>query len=453
MCVLRWTKILAAATAAFHAMHARALLLEKLSAGAYYLSANTCGPIDTEKATEAMARIDSDCRCTNPQSPNLSSLRKLADKILGSQNDKLVDRFFNYIGNERAQDLRCAARQVEKANDLPSKIYVLSELRAGINTAIKKLQSPQVVGKICPLTLEDLKYDYSPQTNPEYYTVCESLIRHRIAYESTLHSIAGVNVPDYRTFIEHEALRPKSEGLEERLNLAKARASAALRQAAQDFEKTARGENGKSFDRNARTALMNDPYAVQRAIEQEPVLKAVACKADAEYGKGATALDIGLTVGSLALTGGATAIARAGTLAGKVLRGATVARAEGLLYARTTRIIQISAAGLDTVGAYSSMDRECFSNKPAALIASTKDGKCSDQAQVKEAKQTQCALHAVLNSLQFAALASTIRSSKYIPLAAEERLAPPHGRTGLRKSSTAPNRATLDYTQHDQATY
>lgn len=408
----RWPKalfFLLVGTVATTTPRAHAGLLETLSSGAYYLALESCESIDEAAATEAIAGLERDCQCSKKEDP-ITPLRKITDFFFGP-NSKLENRFFNVLGHEHAKDLRCMARKVEEAGasgDVEKKLPLLKALRQDMQASLKALARPEVVGKICPTTLEDLKRDHNPSVNAPYFNACLKMIQSRTAYEAVVRSIPGSELPEFRGFLDSESLNQNPQGeAARRVGLATSRASTQLRELAQGYQ--------VPEERPLRIHLMTDPGLVQRVVEKsadQGAMRALACQSDARYGKGATRLDVGLTVGSVALTGGAALTARAGSLAHKVIQGTTMARAQGLVSARTAKVLQVSALAMDSVSAYSSIEAECLGGRSASQ---TKLGEsaCSEDSRGAEMAETNCVLAKTLAALQFGVLATTLVPKGY----------------------------------------
>lgn len=385
-------------------LRSRAGLLETLSAGAYYLSLESCESVDEAAATEAIAGLERNCQCASKED-SVTPLRKITDFVFGSSS-KLEDRFFEILGNEHGKDLRCMARKVEEAaanDDIQKKLPLLRTLRQNMQEALKEVARPDVVGKVCPLSLEDLRRDHNPDTNASFFNACQKTIQSRIAYEAVIRSIPGSELPDFRRFLDKESLaNGANREVSRRVGLAASQASTQLRELAQNYR--------LPEDRALRVHLMADPGLVQRVVEgssDTKSMRALACQADARFGKGATRLDLGLTVGSLALTGGAALTARAGSLAHKILHGTTAARAQGLVSARTAKVLQVSAFAMDSVSAYSGIESECLGGRSASQLKLA-ESKCSEDSRAAELVETNCVLAKTLAALQFGVLGATL---------------------------------------------
>ncbi len=377
--------------------------METLSTGAYYLSLERCESINDSATAEALTSLERECNCSRNEDP-VTPLREVTDFLLNPHR-KLEDRFFNVLGNEHAKDLRCTARKVEEANaseDIAKKLPLLKNLRKSMQQAIKTLASPEVIGKTCPLSLDDLRRDHSPSTNAPYFNTCTKLIQSRLGYEAVIQSIPGSGLQDFRRFLDQESLNDNSDDATRRISQASLKASVQLRELARDF---------KAPDaRTQRRHLMSDPGLIQRLVDassDKKAMTALACQSDGRYGKGADRLDLGLDVGSVVLTGGAALTARAGTLAAQILRGTSAARAQGLVSARAAKVLQLSAFAADSLSAYSGLESECLNGRNATR-AKISESACSESSRQTELSETNCILAKTLAMLQFGGLATTI---------------------------------------------
>lgn len=399
-------------------------VFEAMSQGAYYLSSGFegCPSVDETKANLALASARE--RCPSGVVPPKDPLQPLADvamKVEGSQEDQL----FALLGRQQGAELLCAADfadKIEKGDqtgldNLEEKFLLLRQARQGLMAANNEIaQRPELLGTRCPLSLLD------PDLKPEYwreqtyggsdpvYEVCRKLLTYRTALEAITASIplGGTKAVNQLmvNFSMADAAGPTEAGLRDQL---KARIRAAYKGASGELRAESRRleglwrAGGTGFERAERSRLISDPLLVQSVLRQsggEQDLRPLACRADARYGSGADALEDGLFVGSLALSGGAALALRGGSVAARMAMGVNSARAGGLLSLNAARALQFSALGVNAVMAYKEIDNACLRGDDAGLRAAGSGGdQCVSAPKIETLSQDSCYLAVGLGAL------------------------------------------------------
>lgn len=403
---------------------ARAGVFEAMSEGAYYLSNGfaSCASVDEAKTASALAAARENCPPgVNHGKDPLKPLADVAMKVEGSQEDQ----FFALLGRQQNAELLCAADFADKLKagddkaleDLEKKFALLRHARQGMMVATREMQAdPALFTNRCPLSLND------PDLKPDawraeiqggkdlHYEVCRRMLTYRTALEAVSATIPLGGTQSLQNLMrdfslveasgsEEERLR---SGLRERLKAAYRGAATELRQEAGRMEGLWRS-GGTGIDRKERGRLVSDPLLVQSVLRQsgrDQDLRALACRADARYGSGATALEDGLFIGSFALSGGAALVARAGTVAARAAMGLNSARAGGLLSLNAARALQITAAGAGGLSAYQEIDNACGpANREGVRAVGSGENQCVSAPRIETLEKDSCYLAVGLGAL------------------------------------------------------
>lgn len=392
-------------------------VLEKLSQGAHYLATGGgCQGFDQERASTALKQI-SNCQDQNDSKqevvPQASVLADLTKKI----SEPAEDQFFALLAKQHARELDCSAqfadegvsKNQESLKDISKKIRMLREAKQKLVRATREVaENPQAITKSCPLGAHDLIPSDS---------FCKEVVSWRSAYNAIYASIPLSEVPSVKKLLESEAnAAQESTQLENAVKIAYADAKKFLADEGKKLRSKAQQEGGKGFDRNARYALLSDPRVTSKVIEDggnSADLKNLVCRADARYGSGADQLQTGLFVGSMLLGGASGVVTRIGSAAWKVAEGANAARSAGLLSLNATRILQISAIGVNGASAWQDAARACGDAPVSKFI-----GSCVGAPNVQQLEQDNCYLAQALIGLQIAGTGAPIISEFKIRKAA-----------------------------------
>jgi hypothetical protein len=401
----------------------RAGFLEFLSQSAQTASTlRTCGSFDEGKAQLALENVTTPCPVL--KDPNLQrvdqwheNVSKITDKFQGSAEDN----YFAALAEQHSTELSCAAQfsgmvssgDAILADDLVLKVQLLREYKQQLIAASNNITSnPAVQNKICPLSLEDLDADYSPQLRSvdSSYQACRNMVAARTSYQTTLSAIPLSNVPSIVTFLDKYAagIEVKSEAdLRSAIQSAYGNAQGSLIQQSQKLDSKARTQGGAAFSRNDRRALLSDPRVNEKVVERaggSAEVRALSCSEDARYGGGADKLDSALFVGSLAISGGASIAAKASSVAIKIAEGANAARGLGLLSLNASRLLQVSSLAVNGVLAYEKVSQVCTTPAVTTTVYGTKaSGACSDAPSIESLGQDSCILTSALSALSVGA--------------------------------------------------
>lgn len=382
------------------------------------------------------------------------------------------DGFFASLALQHSKELDCSsdfAQQLSGAagagarENVATKMKVLREAAQRLTKAVAKLMSPDFTGgKVCPLAIDDLQpppksndpgNDFMWKSQQDYYDTCKEIITTRSAYEAIFHSIPLSGTPEVKKLLEDYAYSKSAadgadpaksiETLDKNLdaNIAKAygQSSQSLRSSAKDLLQQGKG-SGADIDRGTRYALLSDPAVTEKVIESagtdnKEIMTGIACRADQRYHSGADALDRTVMVGSLVISGGAGLVLRGGAIAARVGLAANEIRMAGLLSVNAMRTLEYSAmglsAGLDSMAAYSQIDKSCGSKTPTTLAHGTDSSRqCVAAPTVDQLGQDSCVLAVSLSALGFTtALAPTLLKGERV--AATEMRAVANGTKSL----------------------
>lgn len=441
----------------FYSSSLSAGLFEMLSQGTHYLtSLGGCKNYDEQKAAAALAKTEALINSNNGCSTCSQSSEVATEQQLGSLTkmtpliqDNLEDHFFRLLATQHARELNCAATFANQfatnknhlAETLATNFDLLREAKQALVKETQLLsQNKSVINKSpCPPSLDDLKPNpYFKEQKDEYYESCRAIIKARAAYQTILSSIPLSDVPSVKKFIEEyantknlSALIKKNGPLEKQIHQAYLNSENDLKTQAVKLQAIIKKNGGKGFNRFERNALLSDARVVAHVIKNssdDEDLKGLACRADARYGKGTDQLNTGLMVGSIALSAGAGVAMKVGSVAYKVAQGSAAARASGIISLNSVRILQRSALGVDSVYAYSEIDKACQKNDRLNMKTASidSDNSCVATLSIESLEQDNCILFASLaaigvvavtasNSKLLSKLSNLVRPSKNAP--------------------------------------
>jgi len=398
-------------------------VFEALSRGAYFLSSGgACSGYDQAAASSALSKAE--CEYSTNASGVLNQvieMSKLGEKIDQQLIKNPEDQYFALLAKQHSLELVCAGKFAQTvalgipdvAADINMKVKLLRDVKQLLVKASQDIaKNPNISSKICPLSAHDL------EPSEDSYAACTVLIKLRSSYQTILGSIPLSNVPKISSFLENYAnlkdgpeLKKIEAALDSNIQKAYLEGKNQVLAEATKMNTILEKEGAAGFDRNARHALLSDPLVVSRVIENggsDKDLKGLACYADSRYGKGADSLNTGLMVGSLAISAGVGTLARVGSVGFKIAEGATAARSAGLISLNGMRALQVSAATVQGVSAYSTIDKTCFAGNSPQLLAKAKYGEkeCVSAPNVQQLSQDSCVLAVSLSALGFSNIAS-----------------------------------------------
>lgn len=390
---------------------ATAGILEFLSQGASAVTGNVCAKFEEDKAGRVLREIDQECN--DDRVLGIHSAKHFSS-ILNEIEDDTEDNYFALVANQHARELKCAHDFAQKGlegdkviiKDISAKMNMLRETKSILSQATTTLRTSSLISnKSCPSDLLELKKETTPDSiSSGYNNLCETIIKARLAYQAILESIPLSSVAPMRKFLESYAASKDSDFDPANLKSALKDSGNVLEQEREKLMTVLRTEGGAGFDRQARHILLSDPAVVQRVLDaggNDKDLQGLACRADTRYGTGADQLNNGLMVTSLVASAGVGAIAKMGSLASRMVSGASVSRSAGLISFRAMRTLQVTALGVDSLAAYSAIDASC--GHKLSTLASSKNS-CVVAPSIQEVQQDNCILAASLSALGFAAI-------------------------------------------------
>ncbi|ODS51049.1 MAG: hypothetical protein ABS42_00500 [Bdellovibrio sp. SCN 50-8] len=386
-----------------------------------------CSSYSESKATEAMNSApglcpDCDDKDEHGLKKQLTDLKKVTEHIRDkAKNEKAEDQFFAHLANQHALELSCAAdfaKQIiqdesEAIEALEDRLELARASRRRLLDATKEISSrPEITPKVCPLSLNDLQP--SPMlAKDEGYELCKTVITSRLAYDAAVSTIPMANMPALKKLIESYAnmkdgddLNSFKKDLPEKIKAAYKTTGDDLQKESTDLRDQIKTGGGKAFDRKSRYALLSDPRVTSEVLRQSgdsPDVKALACSADARYGKGADSLDNVLMVGSFALSGGAAVVGRVGAAGAKVYQAASAARSSGLMSLATSRTFMLSAAalGADSTALYNQWAKDCGSTRIPSVKVQGSNRQCVSAPSLEQINADNCTLTKVVTALNF----------------------------------------------------
>lgn len=406
---------------------AQAGLLEFLSEGAHFLSGQGgCESYQEDTARQGAQLARQRCKPEGDLTGlgrQAQDLQAIQTAVQSSASASAEDEFFAALAEQHSRELQCAgnfADLVASGNetalaDIENKVRLYREAQQNVIRQARILSEDLSLPKVCPLSLAELKPSpvFEGQVD-RHYEVCKSLITSRLAAQTIQSSIPMGHLPAMADLIdkmgaykEGPELSALQVQLRSEIQKAYRSAKGQLQGEANKLQDTLRSKGGAGFGRQERYALLSDSAVVQKVLQEGGAskdLKGLACRADARYGSGADSLNRGLLVGSLAISGGAGLLLRAGGVAAKVIQGANTARSTGLLSMNAARALQISALAVDGVAAYSAIDSSCLGGNAPTLTAQTQGGACVSAPKVEQLQQDSCVLAVSLSALGFAAV-------------------------------------------------
>lgn len=386
-------------------------ILELLSQGAAGLSGNVCAEFKEDNAGRVLRQIDRECK-----EGRVLGIHKVEhfSAILNEIEDDTEDNYFALIANQHIRELKCAQSFAASAalrdksiiKDISEKMEMLRQTKMLLSQASTALRnSTEISNKTCPAGLHELKNEFTPDSSSsEYVTLCQTIIQARLAYQAILESIPLSSVTPLHRHLERYASSQDAKLDETTLRTALKESAIHLEQEHKKIGTILSTEGGAGFDRHARNTLLADPAVVQRVLQaghNDKDLQGLACRADARYGSGADQLNKGLMITSLVASAGAGAIAKLGVLGSRMISGASIGRSTGLISLRAMRTLQVTALGVDSLAAYSSIDASCGSK--ISSLASSKNS-CVLAPTIRELQQDNCILATSLSALGFAAI-------------------------------------------------
>lgn len=402
-----------------HAFNANAGIFELMSKGTQYLSqGQTCAKYDE---TTAKNKIQNLKNCLPDLRQSFSRQAQDLNQIKSSIDGTAKDNFFALLAHQHALEYVCSANFVDDLinnksdvqSDLEEKLKLLRQTKQKLNTASAQITSnPNIIGKTCPLTIDDLKPNPLYQNSrDEYFENCSQVIKSRAAYNAILSSMPLSTIPSiqksfesYASLTDGAQLESINKNIKGYIKSAYRDAKSSLLDQASKLEARLQKNGGRDFDRNDRRALLSDPRIVTKIAElssNDEDIKTIACHADAEYGQGADRLDTGLMIGSVLLSGGYGIAARAASTSIKIQEGVATARSMGLLSANATRALQWSAIGTTSLSSYSNIDKSCQENSLLQLKSTATDeaNRCVSAPSVEQLPKDNCYLAMALAAL------------------------------------------------------
>lgn len=445
--------------------------LEVLSQSAYVVSGGElCHGVEAAKADTVLSQSEKECQLYRGPT---EEFRKSFFPLIDQSMDSYEDRLFSLLAKQQARELDCAAEFAQfvgdgKADSSETILTYLTNLRIHKKALASKVmelsRNPLIANKNCPNSLEELKRN-SPDFEEKIFNtnshICEEIIRHRSAYQAILNMIPLSGVPLIKNWIEKYASLPENKEFEHlqvslglSLNKIYREAAGLLKAESTKLDQRARRDGHGNFDRGARSALLSDPALIKKVVNDSSdpaTMDALACRANARYGQGAEALNTGMAVGSFALSLGAAAAIKFGSLGMRFNSIAQSARSGGLISLNAARGLQAGALAFDSVNVIAAVDQECLSEgKPAfsQLGSKEKFGQCVSAPAPGQLKTDKCILAATLAAMSFglAALPSLSRLGTNLSHSANQspsRVSQILGREVTQSESDAIERAHL----------
>ncbi|MFN8945136.1 MAG: hypothetical protein ACK5WZ_11010 [Pseudobdellovibrionaceae bacterium] len=377
-------------------------IFETLSEASLFVSSGqVCPTVDSARVRLALSPV---CRDT-PNAFGLSpvpDILEAAERTMGNSEDE----YFKGLAQQHARELSCSANFASSdlvnnqtaMSQILSRVELLRQTKQNLLSASRRLSSNRnLPSQHCPNTVEELSS--VPAQLQEFREACQEIIQSRISYQTILNAIPLSNVPGLMTFLDsysNSAVAKSNPELLGDLQSAYRQVGTVLSREATRLRAQADSPAGPQ-DRTLRRSLLQDPRIIRTVIERSndpAALAPVQCRADGRYGAGANALDTGLLVGSIALSGGAGLVARSGAVALRLRRGLGIARADGLISSNAMRFLNISALGVDSIAAYSQIDQACGSTPPLALST-----QCVSAPSINQIEQESCLLNIALSAL------------------------------------------------------
>lgn len=366
----------------------------------YFGSGPSCRPYDELKAQDDAAGV-----CSTRTAPGLSKNLRVLSELQNKTAESAEDIFFREVAKQHSRNLGCAAdfaaaTSAAPPEELLQRLRQLREARRTVVEAAQQLTNPNVMTKICPLTLEGVRRDLHDSDPGK--EICLRLVRARTAAEAIQAAIPLSGVPVVFDFLDRYAnTKTYDESkLEAELKAAYAKGAEELRTQSAALRKNVEENGAQGLDRGARYNLLADPVAAQAVVTRRGSedLRAVACRANARYKDGADSLDTVLFVGSLAAGGGAGMLSKVGAAGAKILTAANSARAVGAITAASSRILQVTAAAAAAVAPGQDLYRRCWSQGAPALSAGDA---CVGMPKVTDIAQDGCVLSASLEAIGY----------------------------------------------------
>ncbi len=260
-----------------------------------------------------------------------------------------------YAG-ERAESLKCSLDQLNNAFEKPDSLDVLAQDAVDKLLAIAK--DRERMDEIVPASSSSgswlARQGGTGSLSQEYQKL-------RARSQAALESITFVELDEHRSVLEgivtqvraRDSREPDPEALASFKKKIIGSMKSARKQIFKDWRvmKEAHESSGVKLNSSQRESLAQDRELVEAFLKRHPEdresLKAISCRIDAKYGKGANLRDTGILVGSTLLTGPGWA-----TL-GKI--GLSAVRATGLVArgssgVRSAQVLRYTALGIGETG-------------------------------------------------------------------------------------------------------
>lgn len=382
---------------------------------------NKCSQSYDEAA--ARAAIEKTYNCQLKSNTDTAGAFVQADSLANLINSSAEDHLFAALADRHLKDLKCAQDFAQQAaHESPGQKRIIDH----VTDLLHKLRSTRqqliadseelahninISEKVCPLSMQDLG-DPNPMytTNGQkdlHYELCKRIITNRLAYNMILNAVPLATTPTLQNFIDKYAnIHNESDAQEMDKNLHTLLADnykvSATELAAQSEQLTyvLKYQGADGLDRGTRHSLLSDPMLVQAVVQDAgggDDIKGLACSADARYGKGVDALNLNLTLLTLAISEPGL-LAKVGGVAMKAVGATLSARAAGFISINSLRILQLTAFSITGLKRYSDIGSGCASTV-RNVKSSTSYGYCLSSPKIEDFASDDCLLSSSLQTI------------------------------------------------------
>ncbi len=334
------------------------------------------------------------------------------------------NRYFSELAQQHSNELVCSstfANQVatgdpEAAIELALKLEKLRLTKNALTDASSEVRNnPAIDVKVCPLNETDLKTDFPKELrkkNPSY-AACLDVIATRAAYNNVLAEIPLSKTPALQTLLlkyQNLSSAPPASEVQSLIRKAYKEAEGQLLSQARELKTRATTKGGGDFNREEKRSLLSNPLVVEKifsATGGTADFKALACSAEARYGKGADRLDEALFFGTFAVSGASLLTAKVGLKALQFLRVSNAAEKVGSLQLA----MRIASYSTTVTSAANELYRSCAPQGNSLQVKKT-DAICTNAPTVQQLKEDSCIYSASIHAMSFGTTAMATRLSR-----------------------------------------
>lgn len=393
--------------------------LEQLSKSAFYLSGNRCDSFDEKNAEKVVETAAKDL-CFTKQTVPAGEFRELKRAL----KEHMEGNLFAMLAEQQVLELGCAqdfAKLISSGapdkvvlDGIQTKLNLARIAKQNLARASQKLATdPNVTSRICPMqessvetTLASLNSEFPPeQRNSETYRLCHEIMVNRQAYLSIVSTIPLSGTEEVQKYIDNY-VTAKTVPPDGDFRSAYKAAGKSLRANAVQITDTLRKKGGQGLTRRDRHMLLDDPALQESIIQKLPEssrtdIRGLLCQANAQYGKGADALDTGIMIGSMAVSGGVGMLGRSSAVMSKAAPFAAEARISGMVSYYSMRALQYAGVAVQGMALATAVDRACGDH---ILPGIKTEGACTSAPSVSKIPQDDCILMASLSAMGYASL-------------------------------------------------